>query len=64
MDLTLCICSRNRAGELKRTLSRIFALRIPEGLRWEMLLIDNGSTDETLEVLESFCAPRLRCPQA
>lgn len=52
-SLTVCICTRNRARLLASTLQRLEALRIPEGVRWDVLIIDNGSSDETPAVAET-----------
>jgi glycosyltransferase involved in cell wall biosynthesis len=53
MDVSVVICTWNRARLLDRTLSRMRSLRIPEGLRWELLVVNNNCTDETDSVVES-----------
>ncbi|MGQ0612897.1 MAG: glycosyltransferase [Planctomycetaceae bacterium] len=45
--VTVAICSRNRASDLARTLEGIRSLRLPAGLPWELLVVDNGSRDGT-----------------
>jgi glycosyltransferase involved in cell wall biosynthesis len=52
--LTVIMCTRNRAEQLRRVLESASAMRIPPGVTWEFLLVDNGSTDHTAEVVESF----------
>lgn len=52
--LTVIMCTRNRAEQLRRVLESAVAMRVPEGLAWEFLLVDNGSTDHTAEVVQSF----------
>ena len=52
--LTVAICTRNRADSLAVALERLCALAIPDGVWWEVVVIDNGSTDHTKEVIESF----------
>lgn len=47
-DVTLAIVTWNRAEMLRETLAR---LAPPESLSWELLVVDNGSTDATAEVL-------------
>lgn len=54
VDLTICICTRNRSAELRRTLASLSSLRIPDSLDWELLLVDNGSVDDTLATARSF----------
>lgn len=53
-DITMVICTRNRAVQLKTVLDSVVALRIPEDLTWEFLIVDNGSTDATAVVVESY----------
>ncbi|HEY5656694.1 MAG TPA: glycosyltransferase [Myxococcota bacterium] len=52
MDVTVAICTWNRAALLDQTLAQLGALRVPEGLGWEILVVDNGSSDDTGAVLE------------
>ena len=44
---TVVICTRNRAQVLGRALESFTQLRVPAGTRWEVLVVDNGSTDDT-----------------
>jgi glycosyltransferase involved in cell wall biosynthesis len=57
MRLSVCICTRNRAGALATTLARLGALATPAGVTWELVVVDNGSTDDTAAVLASWRAP-------
>jgi glycosyltransferase involved in cell wall biosynthesis len=45
LPLSVCICTRNRAASLRRALESLARQR-HEG-DWEILLVDNGSTDDT-----------------
>lgn len=54
MNITIAICTWNRSALLKETLEQVARLRVPQGLRWELVVVNNNSTDETNEVLESF----------
>jgi glucosyl-dolichyl phosphate glucuronosyltransferase len=55
MHISLALCTWNRSGLLRQTLERMAtALRIPPELRWELLVVDNGSTDETRAVIEAY----------
>jgi len=47
---SIIISTRNRAPQLSRTLKSYEALRASEG--WELVVVDNGSTDSTPDVLE------------
>jgi glycosyltransferase involved in cell wall biosynthesis len=52
MHLTVAICTWNRASLLDQTLTEMQKLRIPEGLSWELLVVNNRCTDNTDAVLE------------
>ena len=48
MLVTVAICTRNRCDALERTLRSLAAVVVPAGLSWEILVVDNGSSDETM----------------
>ena len=54
MDVSVIICTYNRCDSLRQTLESLCQVDIPPGVRWELLLIDNNSTDATAQVCESF----------
>ena len=54
MDITVILCTYNRCGSLKKTLGWIAASRLPETIEWEVLVVDNNSTDETRKVTGEF----------
>ena len=56
MDVTVAICTWNRARLLDTTLARMCSLRIPAGIRWELLVVDNNCTDETPAVIERYAS--------
>jgi glycosyltransferase involved in cell wall biosynthesis len=51
MLVTVIVCTWNRAGLLARTLGRMRGLTVPSDCEWELLVVDNASTDATAEVL-------------
>jgi GT2 family glycosyltransferase len=53
-DISLLICTRNRADQLAQTLKRVSAIQ--SQLKWELVVVDNGSTDRTSAVLGEFAA--------
>ncbi len=59
MELSIVICTHNRAAELDRTLASLAAVAAPRGLRWETLVIDNASTDATAKVIARWGASSL-----
>lgn len=54
-DLTAIVCTYNRSALLGESLARILAQR-GEGLRYEVIVVDNNSTDDTRQVIERFAA--------
>src|SRR5258708_39989549 len=56
MDLMVIICRWNRAKSLDVVLKNVEASVVPEGLEWEVLVVDNNSKDDTRAVCESFVA--------
>lgn len=54
MDISAIICTRNRAASLDRALTSATRLRVPPGLAWELIVVDNGSSDTTAAVVASF----------
>jgi len=54
VDISAVICSRNRKQTLARTLESLRKLEVPDGLAHEILLVDNGSTDGTRELMDDF----------
>jgi glycosyltransferase involved in cell wall biosynthesis len=53
-DLSLLICTRNRAAQLAQSLKKISAMQ--SDLNWELIIVDNGSTDETGAVVAQHAA--------
>lgn len=51
--LTVLFATRNRASLLKEVLAAYSQLHSPAG-GWKLVVVDNGSTDQTAHVLESF----------
>jgi len=54
MDCSVVVCTRNRASQLVEALTSFTELNIPAGTAWEVVVVDNGSTDSTAEVVRSF----------
>ena len=51
MKITVAICTWNRQALLDQTLAQMHKLRIPEGVNWELLVVNNNCTDSTDEVI-------------
>jgi glycosyltransferase involved in cell wall biosynthesis len=52
MDVTVLICTYNRQRLLGSTLDSLAAMRVPAGIRWDVLVVDNNSTDGTRAEVE------------
>lgn len=55
MKITVILCTYNRAGSLGNTLASVAASTIPKSVEWEVLVVDNNSTDQTRAVVEDYC---------
>lgn len=56
MDITVIVCTFNRADLLDPALRSVALSKIPAGTEWEVLVVDNNSTDGTREVVERLSA--------
>ncbi len=52
--VTVAICTWNRAQSLARTLDSLVAMKKPPGLHWEVVIVDNNSTDTTAQCIQSY----------
>ncbi len=53
---SVCICTHNRAPLLRQTLERLTQVRAPAGVRLEVVVVNNHSTDSTPTVLAEAAA--------
>lgn len=51
MDCSIIICTRNRASMLKKTLEAFQSVKVPADLLVELIVVDNGSDDNTANVI-------------
>ena len=63
MRVTIAICTWNRSADLDKTLNEFPSLVIPEGIEWEILVVNNNCTDNTDEIIarHSTHLPIRRC---
>ena len=54
VNMTVAICTWNRCESLRQTLEHMCRLRVPDGVTWELLVINNNCTDATDQVCCSF----------
>lgn len=56
MDISVVLATYNRASSLQVTLESLLALVYPASLSWELLVVDNNSTDLTRVIVEKVAA--------
>jgi glucosyl-dolichyl phosphate glucuronosyltransferase len=54
MRVTVAICTWNRAPLLRQTLAQLQRLDVPADVTWDLVIVNNNSTDETAEVVREF----------
>ncbi len=54
MEISVILCTYNRAQTLAKALDSVAAATLPAGVEWEVVVVDNNSTDQTREVVEEF----------
>jgi glucosyl-dolichyl phosphate glucuronosyltransferase len=52
MDASIIVCTYNRAESLRDTLSALRSQQTPADRQWEVIVVDNNSTDQTRQVVE------------
>jgi glucosyl-dolichyl phosphate glucuronosyltransferase len=60
MNVSIIICTRSRASSLKDTLASIGKAVVPDGWNVELLVVDNGSTDNTRDIVAAAPTPNVR----
>ena len=55
MQISVILCTYNRCKSLARTLDSLAMSVLPEAITWEVLVVDNNSSDGTKAVVEDFC---------
>jgi glycosyltransferase involved in cell wall biosynthesis len=54
MRIDVGICTWNRSALLADTLQQLRQVKVPTGVQWQVLIVDNNSTDATARVIRSF----------
>jgi glycosyltransferase involved in cell wall biosynthesis len=52
--VSVIVCTHNRAHRLEQTLNSLQQMTVPADLAWELIIVDNNSSDNTKEVMDSF----------
>jgi glucosyl-dolichyl phosphate glucuronosyltransferase len=53
--VTIILCTYNRSEELSGALRSIAQSEVSAAVEWDVLVVDNNSTDQTREVVQEFC---------
>jgi glycosyltransferase involved in cell wall biosynthesis len=56
MDISVVVCTYNRARLLADTIQALGVQDTPANLNWELILVDNNSTDKTAELISELSA--------
>lgn len=59
MDISVIVCTYNRAATLERCLAHLTAQQVPAEVNWEVVVVDNNSTDHTSQIAKSAAAGKL-----
>jgi GT2 family glycosyltransferase len=54
LDLSVLLATHNRAASLERVLEGLQRQRLPQGLTWEVIVVQSACTDATPEVLQRW----------
>ncbi len=50
LDVSIVLCTWNNAAQLDRMLTAMRDSNIPSGLKWELIVVNNNSTDHTKQI--------------
>ena len=53
MNLSVILCTYNRAASLARALRSLESVQPPAGIAWELVVVDNNSNDDTRAVVDA-----------
>lgn len=54
MNISVIICTWNNARRLEITLESLLKCIVPDGVRWELVLVNNNCTDDTDRVVKKY----------
>lgn len=54
MEISVIICTYNRSNHLRNVLRSLSELVVPNNLKWEIIVVDNNSTDDTKDIVKQM----------
>ena len=54
--ISVVICTYNRSQSLRQILSSLVKMEVPGDLSWEVIVVDNNSSDDTRDVVREFAS--------
>lgn len=54
MDISVIVCTYNRSNYLRHLLECFREQTIPSDVKWEVIIVDNNSTDDTSDVVHEY----------
>lgn len=55
MTITVILCTHNRCQSLAKALESVASSIVSDSIKWNILVVDNGSNDATQSVVEDYC---------
>src|SRR5438445_11315813 len=55
-DITIVVSTHNRGSRLNRLLTTLLVEQERGAVSYEVIVVDNNSTDDTAQILESWCS--------
>lgn len=59
VGVTVAICTYNGKKKLRKTIEHVLTQNVPKGIEWELLVIDNASTDGTRDFVKQIWPDQL-----
>lgn len=60
LGVSIIICCHNSADKLPKTIKHLNELTVPSDIPWELIIVDNASTDGTSEIAAQLLSPFIK----